>query len=66
MGLHIGIELTAPGASLVARGPGAGPGDQLHRGNVIRIMPPLNITLKTAREGMKILERLFIEEGGKQ
>jgi acetylornithine/succinyldiaminopimelate/putrescine aminotransferase len=30
---------------------------------VIRIMPPLAITLNAARAGMKILERLFDEEG---
>ncbi len=66
MGLHIGVELTMPGASLVPRALEMGLVINCTADKVIRIMPPLNITLKTAREGMKILERLFIEAGGKQ
>lgn len=65
MGLHIGIELTKPGADLVAAALEQGLVINCTAEKVIRIMPPLNITLKTAREGMKIFERLLIEEGGK-
>ncbi len=66
MGLHIGVELTMPGAALVPRALEMGLVINCTAEKVIRIMPPLNITLKTAREGMKILERLFMEVGGKQ
>jgi acetylornithine/N-succinyldiaminopimelate aminotransferase len=66
LGLHIGIELTMPGASLVPRALEMGLVINCTADTVIRIMPPLNITLKTAREGMKIIERLFMEVGGKQ
>lgn len=66
MGLHIGIELTMPGAALVPKALEKGLVINCTAEKVIRIMPPLSITLKTAREGMKILERLFIEEGGHQ
>ncbi len=66
LGLHIGIELTKPGADLVPKALEKGLVINCTADKVIRIMPPLNITLKTAREGMKILERLFLEEGGAQ
>ncbi len=66
MGLHIGIELTGPGAALVPRALEMGLVINCTAEKVIRIMPPLNITLTTAREGMKILERLFVEAGEKQ
>ena len=66
IGLHIGVELTMPGASLVPRAMEMGLVINCTAEKVIRIMPPLNITLKTAREGIKIFERLFMEVGGKQ
>ncbi|HNW26970.1 MAG TPA: aspartate aminotransferase family protein [Spirochaetota bacterium] len=66
MGLHIGVELAMPGASLVPRALEMGLVINCTADRVIRIMPPLNITLKTAREGMKILERLFTEAGVKK
>ncbi len=66
LGLHIGIELTKPGADLVPKALERGLVINCTADKVIRIMPPLNITLKTAREGMTILERLFLEEGGAQ
>jgi acetylornithine/N-succinyldiaminopimelate aminotransferase len=62
MGLHIGIELTRPGAGLVSAALSRGLVVNCTADKVIRIMPPLNISLKTAREGMKILERLFLDE----
>jgi acetylornithine/N-succinyldiaminopimelate aminotransferase len=65
MGLHIGIELTRPGAVFVTRALERGLVINCTAEKVIRIMPPLNISLKTAREGMKIFERLILEEGGK-
>jgi acetylornithine/N-succinyldiaminopimelate aminotransferase len=65
MGLHIGIELTRPGAVFIASALERGLVINCTAEKVIRIMPPLNISLKTAREGMKIFERLILEEGGK-
>jgi acetylornithine/succinyldiaminopimelate/putrescine aminotransferase len=65
MGLHIGIELTRPGAALVPTALSRGLVINCTAEKVIRIMPPLNISLKTAQKGMKIFERLFLEEGGK-
>jgi acetylornithine/succinyldiaminopimelate/putrescine aminotransferase len=64
MGLHIGIELTRPGASMVPAALSRGLVINCTAEKVIRIMPPLSISLKTAQEGMKILERLFLEERG--
>jgi acetylornithine/N-succinyldiaminopimelate aminotransferase len=62
MGLHIGIELNRTGVPLVPKALDRGLVINCTADTVIRIMPPLNITMKTAREGMNILERLFIEE----
>lgn len=63
MGLHIGIEIDRPGADLVRRALEEGLVINCTAEKVIRIMPPLAITLKAARAGMEILERLFDEEG---
>ena len=65
MGLHIGVELKKPGMDMVK--------SALHKGLVInctaertiRIMPPLNITLKAAREGINILRDILIIEDDK-
>lgn len=62
MGLHIGIEIDRPGSSLVARALEKGLIINCTAEKVIRIMPPLNIPLKTAKAGMKILESVFLEE----
>jgi acetylornithine/N-succinyldiaminopimelate aminotransferase len=62
MGLHIGIELTRPGAALVTEALNRGLVINCTAERVIRIMPPLSISMKTARKGMKILERLFLDE----
>ena len=64
MGLHIGIELTKPGARLVSKALDKGLIINCTAEKVIRIMPPLNITPEAARAGMKILESTFREEGG--
>ncbi|MBN1496304.1 MAG: aspartate aminotransferase family protein [Spirochaetes bacterium] len=66
MGLHIGIELTRPGADMVYRALENGLVINCTAEKVIRIMPPLTISMKTAREGMKIFERLLMQEGGRQ
>jgi acetylornithine/N-succinyldiaminopimelate aminotransferase len=63
MGLHIGIELTRPGADIVSRGLEKGLVINCTAERVIRIMPPLSITLETAGAGMKILESVFREQG---
>jgi acetylornithine/N-succinyldiaminopimelate aminotransferase len=65
MGLHIGIELTRPGAALVTKALGKGLVINCTAEKVIRIMPPLTINLKTAEAGMKILESIFLEERNK-
>jgi acetylornithine/N-succinyldiaminopimelate aminotransferase len=62
MGLHIGIELDRPGTPMVSRALGRGLIINCTAEKVIRIMPPLNIPLKTAKAGMKILESVFLEE----
>ena len=64
MGLHIGVELSVPGAGLVLKALEQGLVINCTADKVIRIMPPLNIPLKAAREGMDILEALFMKEGG--
>jgi predicted acetylornithine/succinylornithine family transaminase len=62
MGLHIGIELDRPGAALVTRALEMGLVINCTAERVIRIMPPLNISLKTVKEGMAIFEKIFLEE----
>lgn len=62
MGLHIGIELSMPGAALVTKALEKGLVINCTADKVIRIMPPLNISLKAAREGMDILEDIFMKE----
>jgi acetylornithine/N-succinyldiaminopimelate aminotransferase len=62
MGLHIGIELDRPGAPLVSRALEKGLIINCTAEKVIRIMPPLNIPLKTAKAGMKVVESVLLEE----
>ncbi len=62
MGLHIGIELNKPGMPLVKKALERGLVINCTAEKVIRIMPPLVITMKTVREGMNILEKLLMEE----
>jgi acetylornithine/N-succinyldiaminopimelate aminotransferase len=61
MGLHIGIELTEPGMDIVKIALERGLVINCTAERVIRIMPPLNTSLKTAREGMDILKKIFAE-----
>jgi acetylornithine/N-succinyldiaminopimelate aminotransferase len=62
MGFHIGIELDRPGSALVAKALGMGLVINCTAERVLRIMPPLNISLNAARQGMKIFEKLIMEE----
>lgn len=63
IGLHIGVEIAEEGKQLVK--------DALDEklilnctaGNVLRIMPPLNIEMKVLEEGMDILEKIIIKHG---
>ena len=65
MGLHIGIEIDRPGTEMVRRALEEGLVINCTADRVIRIMPPLNIPLTTAMAGMRIIERLFDEEGAR-
>ncbi|OHD65435.1 MAG: hypothetical protein A2176_06120 [Spirochaetes bacterium RBG_13_51_14] len=62
MGLHIGIELSIPGAPMVSKALARGLVINCTAEKVIRIMPPLTISLNTAQAGMKILETILMEE----
>jgi acetylornithine/N-succinyldiaminopimelate aminotransferase len=62
MGLHIGIEMNKPGMPLVKKALKHGLVINCTAEKVIRIMPPLVITMNTVKEGMNILEKLFMEE----
>ncbi len=64
MGLHIGVEIDRPGAELVKKALDAGLVINCTAEKVIRVMPPLTIDMKTIREGMAILSKIFIGEGG--
>jgi acetylornithine aminotransferase/acetylornithine/N-succinyldiaminopimelate aminotransferase len=61
LGLHIGIELTIPGAPLVAGALSRGLVINCTADRVIRIMPPLNIDMKTVRQGMNLFEEIIME-----
>ncbi len=62
IGLQIGIELNKPGMPIVKKALEKGLVINCTAEKVIRIMPPLVITMKTVREGMKILEKLLLED----
>ncbi len=62
LGLHIGIELTIPGMDLVKKALQQGLVINCTAGNVIRIMPPLNINMQTVKAGMKIFESIMKSE----
>ncbi len=64
MGLHIGVELSIPGMDIVTKALAAGLIINCTAERVVRIMPPLTISMKTAREGMKILEMILASEVG--
>lgn len=61
MGLHIGIELSFDGYSLVKKALENKLLINCTSNNVIRIMPPLVITEKEIDEGLTILDKLFSE-----
>lgn len=61
LGLHIGIELDRPGADLVKRALELGLVINCTSERIVRIMPPLTIDMKTIKEGLDILERVFKE-----
>jgi len=66
LGLHIGIELNKPGADIVKTALVRGLIINCTAGNVLRIMPPLNIKLAAVKSGLQILEDILIEEGDKK
>lgn len=58
-GLHIGVELTIPSRPIVEECLRKGLIVNSTANNVIRIMPPLTISLEKAAEGMDILESVL-------
>jgi len=65
-GLHVGIELTRPGAPLVGAALARGLVINCTSERVLRLMPPLTVSRKTAREALDILEELLRVENGTQ
>ncbi|MBX7059699.1 MAG: aspartate aminotransferase family protein [Leptospirales bacterium] len=57
IGLHIGVELDREGGALVNACLERGLVVNCTAGNVIRIMPPLNLSLDRAAEGMDLFEQ---------
>ncbi len=64
MGLHIGIELTRPGMDIVKKSLAGGLIINCTAEKVLRIMPPLNIPMKTVKEGLALLENILMQEDG--
>jgi len=62
LGLHIGIELTIPCAEIVKKALEKRVIINCAAGNVIRIMPPLSISPEIAKEGIKIIEKILLNE----
>ncbi|MDY6968862.1 MAG: aspartate aminotransferase family protein [Spirochaetota bacterium] len=62
IGLHIGIELNHPGIDIVKKALQRGLVINCTVDKVIRIMPPLTISLNTVKEGLNILRSIFLEE----
>ena len=63
LGLHIGIELAEDGNKLVDEALSEKLIINCTAGNVIRLMPPLNISMNAVVEGMNILEKLILKYG---
>jgi len=61
MGFHIGIEVKEDCMKIIQKAEKLGLIINCTAGNIIRIMPPLNIDIKTIKEGMKILEKSIKE-----
>jgi predicted acetylornithine/succinylornithine family transaminase len=66
LGLHIGFELTIPGAGLVKKALQRGLVINCTSEKVIRIMPALTIPMPVVKAGMNILEKIIMEEGKAQ
>jgi acetylornithine/N-succinyldiaminopimelate aminotransferase len=62
LGLHIGVELTKPGAPIVAKALEMGLVINCTNDKVIRIMPALNVPMATVKQGMKVLGTILLEE----
>jgi acetylornithine aminotransferase len=58
-GLHIGIELTVPSRPIAEKCLSSGLVINATAGNVLRIMPPINITQEKMEEGVDILEKVL-------
>lgn len=63
IGLHIGVELNKPGIEIVKKALEKGLIINCTNENVIRIMPPLTISMKTVKDGLAILEDILKQEG---
>ena len=63
LGLHIGIELPEDGNKFVDEALSEKLIINCTMGNVIRLMPPLNISMSAVDEGMNILEKLILKYG---
>ncbi len=63
LGLHIGVEIAEECKHLVKEALEEKLVINCAAGNVIRIMPPLNIDIKTLEEGMDIFEKLILKNG---
>ena len=61
MGLHIGIELTQDGTAIANKALEKGLIINCTAGNIIRLMPPLNITPAAAKKGLTILKEVFAD-----
>lgn len=61
LGLHIGIEIDRPGAGLVELCRERGLLINCTHETTIRLVPPLNLSLESAAEGLDILETAFSE-----
>jgi acetylornithine aminotransferase len=61
LGLHIGVELDRDGGGLVNAALHRGLVVNCTAGNVIRIMPPINISLERAAEGLDLFEQALAD-----
>jgi len=61
LGLHIGIELDRPGAEVVEICRARGLLVNCTAETTIRLVPPLNLSLESAAEGLEILEGVIRE-----
>ncbi|MBE7439651.1 MAG: aspartate aminotransferase family protein [Spirochaetales bacterium] len=62
LGLHIGVELSRPGKEIVGACLTQGLVLNCTAEKVLRIMPPLNLSLENADTGLSILERVFKDQ----